>query len=112
MAKFFRKDARMTTAVAPFPSVSPRVQWTARQRACWEQIVRRQTSPQRLVRRAKRRLALETGATQGHVMRQRHRHRGTGQVWCRRWGALAPKLAQRATDEGSDNALPAVSVAA
>src|SRR2546429_6794813 len=46
MAKFFRKDARMTTAVAPFPSVSPRVQWTARQRACWEQIVRRQTSPQ------------------------------------------------------------------
>ena len=53
MARFFRKDARMTTAVAPFPSVSPRVQMTARQRACLEQIARRQTSPQRLVRRAK-----------------------------------------------------------
>ena len=53
MAKFFRKDTLMTTAVAPFPSVSSRVQLTARQRACLEQIVRRQTSPQRLVRRAK-----------------------------------------------------------
>ena len=59
MAKFFRKDARMTTAVAPFPSVSPRVQLTARQRACLEQIARRQTSPQRLVRRAKMLLALD-----------------------------------------------------
>ena len=58
MAKFFRKDALMTTAVAPFPSVSPRVQLTARQRACLEQIVRRQTRSQRLVRRAKILLAL------------------------------------------------------
>ena len=104
MAKFFRKDARMTTAVAPLLSVSPRVQLTARQRACLEQIARRQTSPQRLVRRAKILLALETGATQCHVMRQMHLNRGTVQMWCRRWCALAPKLEQMEADGGSDKA--------
>ena len=112
MAKFFRKDARMTTAVAPFPSVSPRVQLTARPRACLEQIARRQTSPQRLVRRAKILLALETGATQCHVMRQMHIHRGTVQVWWRRWCALAPKLEQMEAEEGSDKALTTVIVEA
>src|SRR2546425_12137997 len=110
MAKFFRKDTLMTTAVAPFPSVSPRVQLTARQRACLEQIARRQTSPQRLVRRAKILLALETGATQCHVMRQMHLHRGTVQVWCRRWCALASRLAQMEADASSDKALTTVIV--
>src|SRR6266567_2835215 len=105
MAKFLRKDARMTTAVAPLLSISPRVQLTARQRACLEQIPRRQTSPQRLGRRAKILLALETGATQCPVMRQMHLNRGTVQMWCRRWCALAPKLAQMEADEGSDKAL-------
>src|SRR3989449_8134079 len=99
MAKASRKDAHMT------PTVSPRVQLTARQRACLEQIVRRQTSPQRLVRRAKILLALETGANQCHVMRQMHVNRGTVQVWCRRWGALAPKLEQMEAEEDSDKAL-------
>src|SRR2546425_11634210 len=102
MAKFFRKDTLMTTAVAPFPSVSPRVQLTARQRACLEQIVRRQTSPQRLVRRAKMLLALETGATQCHVMRQMHLNRGTVQVWCRRWCAPACRVAAVEGDGSRD----------
>src|SRR2546421_7317838 len=102
MAKFFRKDTRMTTAGAPFPSVSPRIQLTARQRACLEQMARRQTSPQRLVRRAQILLALETGATQCHIMRQMRLNRGTVQVWGRRWCALAPTLAQIEADEGSD----------
>ncbi len=39
----------MPTAIAPAPTVFPRVQLTARQRACLEQMARRQTSPQRLV---------------------------------------------------------------
>src|SRR6201993_2366219 len=95
----------MTTAVAPSLSISPRVQLTARQRACLEQIARRQTSPQRLVRRAKILLALETGATQCHVMRQLHLNRGTVQVWGRRWCALTPKLEQMEAEEGSDKAL-------
>jgi hypothetical protein len=43
----------MPTTIAPSPTVSPTVQLTARQRACLEPIARRQTSPQRLVRRAK-----------------------------------------------------------
>ena len=102
----------MTTAVSPSPSVSPRVQLTARQRACLEQIARRQTSPQRLVRRAKILLALETGANQCHVMRQLHLNRGTVQVWRQRWLALAPKLEQMEADGGSDKALTAMIVAA
>ena len=66
----------MPTAIAPSPTVSPRVQLMARQQACLEQIVRRQTSPQRLVRRAKILLALGTGAHQCHVTRQMHLNRG------------------------------------
>ena len=102
----------MTTAIAPSPAVAPRVQLTTRQRACLEQIARRQTSPQRLVRRAKILLALETGANQCHVRRQMHLNRGTVQVWCRRWRALAPKLEQMEADEGSDKALPTMIVEA
>jgi len=70
----------MTITISPSPAVSPRVQMTAQQRACLEQIARRQTSPQRLVRRAKILLALETGVTQCHVMRQMHLNRGTVQM--------------------------------
>ena len=99
MAKASRKDAHMT------PTVSPRVQLTIRQRTCLEQILRRQTSPQRLVRRAKMLLALETGAKECHVMRQRHRKRGTGRAWRQRWLALAPTLAQLEADAGRDQTL-------
>src|SRR5262252_10334202 len=112
MATCLRKDARMPPAVAPSLSISPRVQLTARQRACLEQIARRQTSPQRLVRRAKMLLALATGATQCHVMRQLHLNRGTVQVWCRRWCALASKLAQMEADGSSDKVLTTVIVEA
>jgi putative transposase len=112
MAKCLRKDARMTTAVAPLLSISPRVQLPARQRACLEQIPRRQTSPQRLGRRAKILLALETGATQGHVMRQMHLNRGTVQVWGRRWCALASQLEHMEADGSSDKALTTVIVEA
>jgi putative transposase len=97
----------MTTTASPSLAVSSRVQLTARQRACLEQIARRQTSPQRLVRRAKILLALGTGATQCHVMRQMHLNRGTVQVWRRRWCALAPALESLEADEGSDKALTA-----
>src|SRR5215510_10307722 len=105
MAKFLRKDARMTTVGAPSRSISPRVQLTARQRACLEQMARRQTSPQRLVRRAKILLALETGATQCHVTRQMRLTRGTVHTWRQRWLVLAPKLEQIEADGGPDKAL-------
>src|SRR4029450_3633536 len=99
MAKASRKDAHMT------PTVSPRVQLTTRQRTCLEQIIRRQTSPQRLVRRAKILLALETGANECHMRRQMHLNRGTVRVWRQRWLAFAPKLVQLEADEGSDKTL-------
>src|SRR5215467_2983454 len=102
----------MPTAIAPSPTVSPRVQLTARQQACLEQIVRRQTSPQRLVRRAKILLALETGANQCHVTRQMHLNRGTVDTWRRRWLALAPKLEQIEADGGHDKVLTTMIVEA
>ncbi len=95
----------MLTAIVPAPTRSPRVQLTVRQRACLEQLARRQTSPQRLVRRAKLLLALETGANQCHVMRQMRLNRGTVHTWRQRWLALAPKLEQMEADGGSDKAL-------
>src|SRR5436305_14410120 len=85
-------EFRMPTAIAPAPTVPHRVQLTAPQRTCLEQMARRQTSPQRLVRRAKILLALETGANQCHVTRQRRLNRGTVHTWRQRWLALAPKL--------------------
>ena len=102
----------MPTAIAPSPAVSPRVPLTARQRACLEQIARRQTSPQRLVRRAKILLALETGANQCHVTRQMRLHRGTVHTWHRRWRALAPKLEQIEADGGHDKVLTTMIVEA
>ena len=102
----------MPTAIAPSPAVSPRVQLTARQRACLEQITRRQTSPQRLVRRAKILLALETGANQCHVTRQMRLNRGTVHTWRRRWLALAPKLEQIEADGGHEKVLTTMIVEA
>src|SRR3989441_8166870 len=95
----------MSTTVAPSPALTPAIQLTARQRGCLEQLVRRQTSPQRLVRRAKILLALETGAKECHVMRQMHLNRGTVRAWRQRWLAFAPKLEQLTADEGSDKTL-------
>lgn len=106
MAHFFRKGARRSTTVVPSPSIASEIQLTTRQRACLEQLVRRQTRPQCLVRRAKMLLALETGANQGHVTRQRHLNRGTVRVWRKRWGTFAATLEQVAADEGSAKALP------
>src|SRR6266481_9522336 len=102
----------MTINISPSPAVSPRVQMTAQQRACLEQIARRQTSPQRLVRRAKILLALETGATQCHVTRQMRLNRGTVQTWRQRWLALAPKLEQIEADGGPEKALTTMIVEA
>ena len=95
----------MTPTALSSLTVSPRVQMTARQRAGLEQIARRQTSPQRLVRRAKMLLALETGATECQVARQMYLNRGTVRMWPQRWFALAPKLEQSEADGGSDKVL-------
>ena len=102
----------MPTTITPTPTVSPRVQLTARQRACLEHMTRRQTRPQRLVGRAKLLLALETGANQCHVTRQMRLNRGTVHIWRQRWLALAPKLEQIAADGGPAKALTTMIVEA
>src|SRR4029453_16977978 len=102
----------MPTAVAPSLSISPRVQLTARQQACLEQIARRQTSPQRLVRGGTIFLFLAPGPTQCHVRRQLHLNRGTVHVWCRRWCALASRLEHMEADGSSDKVLTTVIVEA
>jgi DNA-binding CsgD family transcriptional regulator len=71
----------MTTTISPIAPVSPTVTLTARQRACVEQIARRQTNPQRLVRRAKVLLAMDAGANNSQIARQMHLNRGTVCVW-------------------------------
>lgn len=91
--------------MSPTTPVSPTVAFTARQRACMEQIVRRQTNPQRLVRRAKLLLAMDAGANNSQIARQMHLNRGTVWVWRHRWLALAPKLAQVEAEGLSDKAL-------
>lgn len=102
----------MPTAITPPPTVSPRVQLTTRPRACLEHMARQQTSPQRLVRRAKILLALETGANQCHVTRQMRLKRGTVHLWRQRWRALAPTLEQMAADGGPEKARTPMSVEA
>src|SRR6266567_2562703 len=108
MVQLFRKDPRMTTAAAPSTSISPTVQLTAQQRTCLEQITRRQTSPQRLVRRARIILALAGGASHCHLARQMQLNRGTIRYWHRRWLALTSKLEQLASEGVSDKVLTAV----
>ena len=95
----------MTTTISPTAPVSPTVTLTARQRACVEQIARRQTNPQRLVRRAKVLLARDAGANNSQIARQMHLNRGTVCVWRHRWRALTPKLAQVEAEGLSDKAL-------
>ena len=100
----------MTTTVSPSSSVSPRVKLTTRQRTCLEQITRGQTNAQRLVRRANILLALDTGASHGHIPRQMHLNRGTVRVWHRRWLALTPKLERIEAEGSSDKVLTTVIV--
>lgn len=105
VTKRLRKNTHMSTMIAPTVPVSPQVTLTARQRACLEQIARRQTRPQRLVRRAKILLAMEAGANNRQMARQMHLNRGTVRAWCQRWLAFTPKLAQADRAGLSDTAL-------
>ena len=98
----------MTTAAVPTTPVSPPVKLTARQRVCLAQIARRQTNPQRLVRRATSMLAMDAGANNCRLTRQRRLKRGTVRAWRRRWLALTPTLEQVAAQAGSDQALARV----
>lgn len=83
---------------------------TARQRRVLDQLVRRHTSTQQQVRRAKAILAAADGATNAAVGRQVGMTEDTARTWRRRW-ALAGEALLAAEAEGGpqdDRALEAV----
>ena len=72
---------------------------TERQRAILERIVRRQTSPQHLVRRARLILTAATARNNDQVARDLTIDRGTVRIWRGRWVDAAERLhASEATD--------------
>ena len=68
----------------------PKVSLTAGQRAILERLVRRATSPQRLVRRASIILAAAAGRNNDQIARQGGLAREMVQSWRNRWLAAAP----------------------
>ena len=76
---------------------------TTRQRAALERLVRRQTSPQRLVRRAKLILGMADGENNTEVTRRLKHTRKVATIWRQRWVGSAAAL-QAAEGEG-DKAL-------
>ncbi len=74
------------------PQADPLV-LTARQQPLLERLARRQTSPQRLVRRVQIVLAAGAGQATDQIARQVGLDRGTVQRWRHRWWEAAPRLA-------------------
>ena len=101
-----RRDAACRREPLPGPFAQP-IAVTARQRGVLERIVRRETSPQRLVRRATLVLAAAAGATNAEAGRRAGVGAEGARPWRARWaGAGAALLAAEA--EGDDRALAAV----
>ena len=83
----------------------PPILLTDRQRAILERLTRRQTSPQRLVRRAHIILAAAAGHNNDCVARQLGLDRGTVRIWRTRWLTAAPELAALEAAADPDQAL-------
>ncbi len=71
----------------------PAVRLSDRLRATLEHLARRQTSPQRLVRRVRMVLAAAAGQATDQIAHQVGLDRGTVQRWRHRWWEAAPRLA-------------------
>ncbi len=78
---------------------------SARQRGLLEHLIRRQTSPQRLVRRAKTVLAAADGASNESIATRCGLSRNTVRTWRYRWGAGAAALAVAEGAGDTDKAL-------
>ncbi len=89
----------------------PTVSLSDRLRAVLEQLARRQTSPQRLVRRVRMVLGAAAGLNNEQIARQLGSSRGRVRTWRTRWLAAAPRLEAAAAD-GTDDRLLAQLVAA
>ena len=80
---------------------------TAQQRSILERIVRRQTSPQRLVRRARIILLANSGKNNEQIAQQLKISRVTVQQWRRRFAESASKLALLESEGINDKELMA-----
>ena len=83
----------------------PTVSLSDRLHAVLEQLARRQTSPQRLVRRVRMVLSAAAGLNNEQIARQLSSSRGRVRTWRARWLAAAPRLAAAAADGGDDRLL-------
>lgn len=75
----------------------PAVNLSDRLRAVLEHLARRQTSPQRLVRRVRIVLGAADGLNNAQIARQVGSSRGRVRLWRTRWLSAAPRLAAAAT---------------
>jgi len=78
------------------------IELSVRQREILERSVRRETNPQRLVRRCKIVLEAADGANNTEVAQSLDIDRGTVRIWRERWAAAAPALLL-AEEEGIDD---------
>ena len=78
------------------------IELTARQRSILERFTRRQTSPQRLVRRCRIVLEAADGANNTQIGHRLNIQRSTARTWGERWAAAAPGLLL-AEEEGIDD---------
>lgn len=88
----------------------PAVRLSDRLRAVLEQIARRQTSPQRLVRRVRMVLGAAAGLNNDQIARHVGSSRGRVRTWRTRWLTAAPRLEVAAAD-GTDERVLAQLVA-
>lgn len=88
----------------------PAVVLSDRLRGVLEHVARRQTSPQRLVRRLQIVLAAANGRNNDQLARDYGLHRATAQTWRTRWLVMAPRL-EAAIAAGDDDRLVARLVA-
>lgn len=85
----------------PGPKPTP-IELTARQHEILERLARRETNPQRLVRRCNIVLEAADGANNTQVGRRLKIHRSTARTWRERWAEAAPALVL-AEEEGIDD---------
>ncbi|MGD8997741.1 MAG: helix-turn-helix domain-containing protein [Anaerolineae bacterium] len=78
------------------------IELTVRQREILERLARRETNPQRLVRRCNIVLEAADGANNTQVAQRLNIQRGTARTWRERWAAAAPALLL-AEEEGIDD---------
>ena len=83
----------------------PAVCLSDRLRAVLEQLARRQTSPQRLVRRVRMVLGAAAGLNNDQIARQIGSSRGRVRTWRTRWLTAAPRLEAAAADGTDDRVL-------